>query len=818
MRHMPELSELSIKWQPARHVWPIVAAACLGLAVAVAAWFAVSAWEERLAKAKFIATASDYASVLQNGLNDYLGKLRAVRAFYDASHEVDRREFNLFTSQILAGYDDAMRLVWCPRVTRDGRVDFEQETRDGGVANFSIKTWAPTDPQEVSPEQDEYFPILYSTVASKRAATYGTDLNSEPARREAITRARDGDTSATAQSVTLRNAISGLRHGFLAVIPTYRHGLPHNTIEERRRNTAGVIVGAFQTEAVFDSILRHAKLPQDVDLYLYPKLSGVAALPVFVRGSADRDQPLEPKPRDALAGLTSWTTPLTAGDASWDLVVLPREEGLIGGFYRAWLVLGALLLVFAAVLAYMWATLRHAMRLESANSRILELAQTDLLTNLANRRAFIKRLTMAFTAAWRGAPPFAVLYLDIDNFKDVNDTLGHAMGDVLLKEVVNRLRNAVREEDLVARFGGDEFAILVPGVTDPTMAGELAARIGKLLAVPFSIKGHKVRITSSIGIAVYSPEVAGPEAMMMQADLALYGAKDDGRNCYHFHSRDLDREVHERVRIAEELRTALEHEELELYYQPQLELSTGRIIGLEALVRWNHAKRGLLTPAAFIPIAEKTGAILPLGRWVFDEGCRQLKAWQAEGVAPPVLSVNVSGVQFKSADELEREVEESLTRWDVNPANLELELTESVLMEATQRHSATLEKMRQLGVKVAIDDFGTGYSSLKYLTSYPVNRLKLAPEFVFRVTVDYRNAAVVRAAIRLANELGLEVIAEGVETEAQVRFLMGAGCEQAQGFYFSRPVTALIATELLRNGRIEPAAAGPLRRMKSSAA
>jgi diguanylate cyclase (GGDEF)-like protein len=424
---------------------------------------------------------------------------------------------------------------------------------------------------------------------------------------------------------------------------------------------------------------------------------------------------------------------------------------------------------------------------------------------------------MAFTASWRGAPPFAVLYLDIDNFKDVNDTLGHAMGDLLLKEVVNRLGSAVGPDDLVARFGGDEFAIFVPNVTDPAQAGELAAKIGELLAAPFNIKGHKVRITSSIGIAVYSADVTTPEAMMMQADLALYGAKDEGRNCYRFHSRDLDREVHERVRTAEELRVALEQGELELYYQPQVELETGRIIGMEALVRWNHKTRGLLTPGAFIAIAEKTGAILPLGRWVFDEACRQFKSWHSQGIAPQVLSVNVSGVQFKGAAELEREVEQSLTRWDVDPANLELELTESVLMEVTQRHGNTLEKLRQLGIKIAIDDFGTGYSSLKYLTTYSVNRLKLAPEFVFRVTVDYRNAAVVRAAIRLANELGLDVIAEGVETEAQVRFLMGSGCEQAQGFYFSPPVAAEKATELLRAGRLVPGAASP-RRIAPSAA
>jgi diguanylate cyclase (GGDEF)-like protein len=814
---MTELSEVTRRnWQPARHVWPIVAAACLGFAVAVASWFAVSVWEERLAKAKFAALASEYATVLQTGLDEYLGKLLAVRAFYNASNHVDSTEFAVFTDQITHGYDDAMRLVWAPRVTRDERATFEREAMASGLADFHIRTWAPTDPMAISPPRDEYFPILYSTVASQRTATFGTDLNSEQVRSDAIRRARDGDKLATAQGIVLRNPISGLHEGFLAVIPAYRQGFAHNTIEERRRNTLGVIVGAFQTGTVFQAILRRAKLAQGVDLYFYPRNADVDALPVYVRGAASRDRPLEPKPETALAGLSSWSAMLEAGDAGWKLIVTPTQGGLIH-YYRAWLVLAAVLLALGALLAYMRASLRHALRLEHANRRILELAQTDLLTNLPNRRAFLRRLTMAFTESWRGAPPFAVLYLDIDNFKDVNDTLGHAMGDLLLKEVVSRLRSGVRSDDFVARFGGDEFAIFLPDVTDPATAGELAARIGKLLAAPFNIQGHKLRITSSIGIALYSSEVVGPEAMMMQADLALYGAKDDGRNCYRFHSHDLDREVHERVHVAEELSAALEHGELELYYQPQVELATGRIIGIEALVRWNHKERGLLTPGAFIPVAEKTGAILPLGNWVFEDACRQLKLWHSEGIAPQVVSVNVSGVQFKSASDLEREVEESLTRWSLNPGNLELELTESVLMEATRRHSNTLDKLRQLGIKIAIDDFGTGYSSLKYLTTYPVNRLKLAPEFVFRVTVDYRNAAVVRAAIRLANELGLDVIAEGVETEAQVRFLMGAGCEQAQGYYFSRPVPAAKATELLRAGRIEPASAPP-RRLTSSAA
>ncbi len=608
---------------------------------------------------------------------------------------------------------------------------------------------------------------------------------------------------ATAQSIELRNPIDGKRTGFLVFLPVYKSGLPHDNVMTRRRNIRGVIAGVFQTSTVFDAILKKAVLPRSVDLFVYQANVGEDAQPLYSHIVGGEQKPTAT--RASLSKLPHWSAPLTAGDAHWDLVAVPASSSPTS-YYRAWFVVALVTLVFAAVLAYMWATLHHALRLETANRRVLQLAQTDILTALANRRAFMKRLKMAFAASLRGAPPFAVLYLDVDDFKDVNDTLGHAMGDELLKKIVARLKQVVREEDLVARFGGDEFAILASNVNDPTEAGTLAARIGDSLAEPFLIEGHKISITSSIGIALFSRDIAGPEAMMVQADLALYGAKDEGRNCYRFHSQELDRQVHERVRVADELRTALDEGDLELYYQPQVELATGRVTGLEALVRWNHKTRGLLTPASFIPIAERTGAVLPLGNWIFDEACRQLRDWHSEGIAPQVLAVNVSGVQLKSASQLEREVEASLVKWNINPGDIELELTESVLMEATQKHSHTLENLRRLGTKIAIDDFGTGYSSLKYLTTYPVNRLKLAQEFVFRVTVDYRNAAVVRAAIRLAHELGIDVIAEGVETEAQMRFLIGAGCEHAQGYYFSRPVRVAEATAMLREGRVEPAA------------
>ena len=284
-----------------------------------------------------------------------------------------------------------------------------------------------------------------------------------------------------------------------------------------------------------------------------------------------------------------------------------------------------------------------------------------------------------------------------------------------------------------------------------------------------------------------------------------------------FHSADLDRQVGERVVIADELRGAIERNELQLHYQPEVELRTGRIVGLEALLRWRHRQRGSIPPSVFIPIAERTGQIYALGRWVLDDACRQFKLWQDEGIAPEVLGVNVSALQFKASAPIDRDVAASLDKWGVAPGKIELELTESVLMEITQQHSDRFNDLRRLGVRIAIDDFGTGYSSLSYLANYPINRVKIAQELVFGVDTDHRNAAIVRAAIRLAHELGIEVIVEGVETEGQEKFLLSAGCGQAQGYYFARPVDAARTTELLRIGRIEPGRA-PLRLVQTSAA
>ncbi len=437
-----------------------------------------------------------------------------------------------------------------------------------------------------------------------------------------------------------------------------------------------------------------------------------------------------------------------------------------------------------------------------AAEKIAAMARTDLLTGLPNRAAFLERLNLEFAHARRNGNSFAVHYLDLDRFKDVNDTLGHPVGDDLLRAVADRLKASVRESDMVARFGGDEFAVLQENTEDTAGAEMLAAKIGKIVSGPYTIDGNVVSTTVSIGIVPYRSDIAGSDDMMMKADLALYRAKNGGRNKFSLHAAELDEQTRQRIMIGEELRHAITHRELELFYQPQVEIKTGRIVGLEGLLRWNHPTRGLMLPSTFIPIAEMSGTIVPIGDWVIEQACRQIRAWNDLGIAPPIVAVNLSGAQFKLSADIDRIVAKNLTRFNVPPNQLELELTETVLMETTQKHGDTLGRLRRIGVRITIDDFGTGYSSLDYLRSFRVSRLKIDRRFINGVTTNPDDATIVRATVSLAHALGIEVVAEGVELVDQKDFLISAGCKFAQGYLFGKPVPEAKTSELLRHNRL----------------
>ena len=444
-------------------------------------------------------------------------------------------------------------------------------------------------------------------------------------------------------------------------------------------------------------------------------------------------------------------------------------------------------------------TLDTERRVRASEAEVLRMARLDALTGLVNRQVFMEAVQQAINRAERGDKAFAVLFVDLDHFKDVNDTLGHPAGDELLRVVAKRLQVTIRDTNRASRFGGDEFAVLADVTDEPVDAAILAERLIATIGAPFSVEGSDIRSGASVGIAIYERDHATPETLLSQADVALYQAKAEGRSRYCFFTPSMEAEVRNRVTLTAELQEAIATGQFFLEYQPQIDAETMRIIGVEALVRWRHPKRGVLSPAEFIPVAEKTGLIVAVDRWVKREACRQAKAWNDACTEPIVMSVNVSGAQFKRALELEKDVAIVLAKSGLSPRLLELELTETVLMEASQDQRDVLVRLRQGGVKLAIDDFGTGYSSLDYLRRFPVDRIKIAQVFVGRITYEPGSAAIVRATISLAKELGLVAIAEGVETEEQFKSLKGWGCPQMQGYYFARPLGSDDFFALLRS-------------------
>ncbi len=439
-------------------------------------------------------------------------------------------------------------------------------------------------------------------------------------------------------------------------------------------------------------------------------------------------------------------------------------------------------------------------------------ARHDVLTGLANRRTFMEAVADANARAERGGRAFAVLYVDLDRFKEINDTLGHPVGDQLLCEVGDRLTATARKTDLVARFGGDEFAVIANAIDDPSDAADLAAKLIAAIARPFRLSGSDVCSGASIGIAVSDPR-ASSEELLSRADVALYHAKAAGRGGYRVFTDAMESDVEASATMSAELRTAIDTGQMFLVYQPRVDGKTGRIAGVEALVRWRHPTRGVLMPAEFVPLAERTGLIVGLDRATQREACRQGKAWLDAGLPAITVAVNVSAAQFKRAAEFERDVTAALAETGL-PAHLfEVEVTEAVLMDVSLRHNDLLLRLRQRGIRLAIDDFGTGYSSLDYLRRCPVDRIKIAQTFIAQASHDRGSAAVVRAAIAMGRELGIGVIAEGVETADQAEVLKSWGCDELQGHFFARPLPADELAAMLRatNAAAETLEAPPRR-------
>ncbi|MGA2892952.1 MAG: EAL domain-containing protein [Xanthobacteraceae bacterium] len=797
--------------RPARYL-VIAVAALLGITVSVVAYVAVSNWENRLAELKLVELAKHSEQMLNSDLRSATEVLYTLRAYYNTGRAISRSEFQAFAKDLRGRLVGMRNTGWAIRVTREGRAAFEASVRAEGFPGFEIWERDSEGNRIRARDRAEYFPILYPDPVEYTSQILGFDIASEPVRADALLRARSSEIPAATPPINL--ITKDEPDGFMTFIPVYADGIgtsPH------AHAPVGFMYGVFGTARMIENTLRAHTLPADIDIYFFDPNAAPGSRRIYWYSAPSVATPSVVPTESALLTKSHWLGQIRVADQEWGAIFTP--EGDLAAAARNWEATAALtagLMMTGLIVVYLLLSLKRTLHLEflthslhdttmelrNESAKVVNLARRDSMTGLANRATFAEYLERAFAAACFDGGCFAVICLDLDHFKDVNDTLGHPCGDRLLQITADRLKPLFGADDLIARLGGDEFAILLAHAPDVSAVIRSAEQIKSAIVQQYDLDGNEVHVSASIGISLFDRNTASSEDMMMQADLALYQAKNDGRDGFCFHSVQLDREIRERVSIAADLHAALSRNELELYYQPQVEVPSGRIVGLEALMRWNHPTRGFLMPHVFIPIAETTGAIHALGLWALEEACRQINRWQADGIVSPMVAINISAAHFRSASPLDRELRETLARYGVDPGCIEIELTEFALVESTKANRDMIHRVRELGVSIAIDDFGTGYSSLEYLQTYRVNRLKIAQQFMPEVAIKSGSAAIVRAVLVLARELGLESIAEGVETAEQLAFLLSAGCHYVQGYYFSPPVSATEATALLRRGVI----------------
>jgi len=440
--------------------------------------------------------------------------------------------------------------------------------------------------------------------------------------------------------------------------------------------------------------------------------------------------------------------------------------------------------------------IRYAIERKRSESKLNYLARYDSLTGIPNRQYLRDQLERATARARRSRKTLALLFLDLDRFKMVNDTLGHQLGDDLLRAAVHRLKSSIRAGDLLARLGGDEFAILLEDVEGPLELEALAHDIINRFQEPFELGLRHVSVTASIGITLYPTDHADPMALLNNADIAMYQAKEQGRNNFKFFTPSMHAEILRYHRLETDLKNALAARQFRLLYQPQLGLADQRIHAVEALLRWNHPTLGWIEPDAFIPVAEESGYIVPIGHWVLEEACQQLRQWESAGLPVPRVAINIAPLQFHQPDFLDQ-VHQTLRRHAIEPPLIELELTESSLMEDTAALRTCLRGLKDIGVRLAIDDFGTGYSCLSYLRRFPIDVLKIDRSFVADLATSDDDRAICGVILSIAQRLALDSVAEGIESEQQLRFLAQHGCDYGQGYYFSRPVAAAEIVPLL---------------------
>ncbi|HEX3991637.1 MAG TPA: EAL domain-containing protein, partial [Acetobacteraceae bacterium] len=778
----------------------LLLAGIIGSGISIGMFAAIDGWETHVAELRFSSDARDRLRTINSGLDDATDLLWSLRAYLETMrHPVSRSEYMTFSSALRSRVVGLRDTGWAPRVTAAGRETFERDVRATGLPDFQIVERGADGKLVRAADRAEYFPVLYSDPGEINRPILGFDLASETTRAGVIERARATDRPAATPPIQLLNTHrpNGGIMSFIPVTPSRKAegGAPEPI--------AGYVLAAFETDAMIRNILATKLNLGDMDLYIFaPGAQGQRLIYwQTASGWPARDD-------TSLLAAPHWQGTLELVDQQWSAIFVPSAGSVPG--MASWIAIAVLaggLIATGSLVIWLWSSIRRTRHLEMLTinlrqtteelqrngAQLTHLARHDALTGLPNRVAFREDIA-GFLRRTRRGQSLAVLYLDLDRFKAVNDTLGHPVGDSLLNEVADRLRGVVREVDTITRLGGDEFAIAQSGVEQPRSADTLAQRLIETLSQPYDLGGQLVVVGASVGITLADHNDLDADQLLRRADIALYAAKRHGRGTWRWFEPAMDVEAQLRRGLEMDLRDAIEHDRLELYYQPRISIEFGQVSGFEALLRWRHPSRGLLTPGDFMQCAEDTGLIVPVGAWALRTALCEAAHW------PPGVRVAVNLSPRQLADDgLADMIEASLAASGQTGARLELEITEIALVERHAAALATLKRLQACGVLITMDNYGTGYASLSHLRSFPFDRIKIDQSFVGGMTDSPESTAIMRTILRLATDLGIATTAEGVETRAQLELLAANGCTEAQGYLFSPPQPAGEVSRLLAN-------------------
>ncbi len=754
---------------------------------------------------QFDKSGQELALRLQRRLDAQTDSVEAIAKLMELAPRMSQADFESATQPWLRRYPGTQNFGWSPLITRERRLAYEQGVADSGMPGYVIMGRDREGRTSPAAEADNYLPITWVAPLESNRSVLGLDVGVLPATATAARATVESRRPEVTEGIRLVQE-SGEQRGVVMYLSVFEQRHADDPMHVGTRELKGVVSAVFRMDDVLEAVLGRID-PQQMALCLYDpsarvgnqRLAGPAGCESTPSVSLQEQRWTKAWP--LTIGNREWTLRLQAGPTFWGLAGQNSAWATSITGLIAVAILGAFLIVITG-LGRRTAKLveERTQELAHSNATLAQMAHYDALTGLANRPFWTEQAEATLAASRDAGKLVGVIFLDVDRFKHINDSLGHTQGDQLLVTISARIHECLRSRDVLARIGGDEFVVLLPGLRDNEGAATVARKISRVLSVPVVLEGMQVKVTASLGVAMFPEHGDSVEELLRHADTAMYAAKAAGRNQWRFFTADMHERVSQRLAMETGLRLALEPgaEELQLVYQPQVNASTGEVIGLEALLRWNHPEFGPVPPSAFIPIAEDSGVIEILGQWVLREVCRQIDTWQAgpdaawfRGLS---VAVNVSAAEFARPQFLDH-LQEAVGGMRAGTASLELEITESLLVQAGGEISERMRAITEMGIGLSLDDFGTGYSSLGYLKRLPLSKLKIDRSFLHEIPGNPENEAIVRATLSMAHDLGLMVVAEGVETTGQRDFLLAHGCNACQGWLYAKalPPVELVA-------------------------